>query len=170
MSALADLCEQLEHYTDEVLELRYSAAGDPSGAPGLPDSGTPLDDVLVSLVATRRRIDRVEELLSEAVLARGRIRRLTDHVEAQASNAWDEAVTTDPRISSGSFVAPKEKYAQANLATMSLRRQVVEAKAALSRADDAVEIIRQAHRGLDSLRYDHVVMIRAATVLNSLEV
>ena len=169
MSALAELCEQLEHYTDEALELRYSAAGDPLGAPRLPDSGTPLDDVLASLVATRRRIDRVEELLGEAVQARGRIRRLTDHVEAQASNAWDEAVTTDARINSG-FVAPKEKYAQANLATMSLRRQVVEAKAALSRADDAVEIIRQAHRGLDSLRYDHVVMIRAATVLNSLEV
>lgn len=170
MSALADLCEKVEGYTDEALELRYAAAGDAAGPPRLPEVGTPLEDVLGSLVRVRRRIDRVEEILGLAVAARGRIRRLYETVDSQASNAWDEAVTTDPRINSGSFVAPKEKYAQANLATMSLRRQVLEAKDALSRADDAVEVIRQAHRGLDSLRYDHVVMIRAATVLNSLEV
>lgn len=169
MSALAQLCEQLELLTDEALDLRYSAT-DYSQAPSLPEPGTPLDDVLVSLVHVRRRIDRVEEILSEAIRARGRIRRMHDTAQATVQEKWDEAVTTDPRINSGSFVAPKEKYAQANLATMSLKRQMLLATDALSRADDAVEVIRQAHRGLDSLRYDHVVLIRAQTVLSSLEV
>lgn len=165
---LQELLDEVEELAREALRVRFeSIDGEP--APTLPDSGVPVQEVLDSLVRVRRRLDRVEGILVRAISIAGQIARMATVVEAQASEKWDEALVSDPRINSGGFVAPKEKYAQANLAVMGVRRKAQVAATAVRVTSDAVEVVRVAHRGLDSLRYDHVVMIRAATVMTSLE-
>lgn len=161
--------EIVDQIVDEVLELRYGAAGDPEGQVCLPDAGTSVDGILASLLRVRKRLDRVEELLSTLIRYRGKLRREVEVLEAAAQEVWDETLVNDPRLNARDFVAPKERYAHANLASMTQRRQVLKAKDAENRADTAYEVVRQAHKGLDALRYDHVILLRAATLMSSLE-
>jgi len=168
MGALEGLTARLEQLTAEALEIRFGVYGDSAPAT-LPEAGTAPQEVLESLVRVRRRLDRVEEILAEVLAISGKLSRLSAAIEASASEKWDEALVSDPRINSGGFVAPKEKYAQANLTTLTERRKAVLASDYASKGSEAVDIVRLAHRGLDALRYDHVVMIRATTVMTSLE-
>ena len=153
----------------EALELRYGTADDPEGPVGLPPVESGLDVVLASLLRVRKRLDRVEELLSTLIRVRGRYRVSAEVIEAQYQQAWDDALTSDPRLQAREFVAPREKYAHADLAAFTQKRTLLKAKDSLAQIEDGVEQVRLAHKGLDSLRYDHVVLIRAATVMSSLE-
>jgi len=159
----------LSGWVTQAVELRYAAAGDPEGPVRLPPTEAGLDVVLASLLRVRKRLDRVEELLTNVIQARGKLRQRVEAAESEYQQIWNESLTSDPRLQSREFVAPKEKYAHADLSSMKAKRLVLQMRALAAEADSAFEVIRTAHKGLDSLRYDHVVLIRAATVMSSLE-
>lgn len=154
---LGELEAQMFVWVKEALALRF---GDVRELPG-PDAGQRA--VLSGLVEARSRQDRAEELLTRILIARGRLRRL----QAVAASVFEEAWSRQSQVErqntkrSGDFISPTERSSDANLATLTQKRDLLAAERLVSSADEAYEVIRTVHRGLDSFRSDHLAIIRA---------
>jgi hypothetical protein len=176
LDALEPPLSELEHHlagwTAEAVELRFGAAGDPLGAVGLPPTESGPQQVLESLLRVRSRLDRVEALAVRATRARGRLQRASQAAKAQAGEAWDREIArvrSSPVRRGDEFTGPRERYAEANLATLVEQRTERQSSLLLVSADTAVDAIRQCQRGLDSLRQDHIAVMRSYQFESHLE-
>jgi hypothetical protein len=163
---IIDLASDLDRLIEEALRLRQSEA--------LPSIDQGPAEVLAQLALVRTRLDRLEELLSIAVRFRGRIREALKAANASVEDRWAEVVSAPsrrPRAGSDGWSgsAPRERYAEADLATLDQKRVQRRVEKSSDLANDAVDLIRQAHRGLDSTRLDLHLILRAMSVESFLE-
>lgn len=124
------------------------------------------------LVDARGRLDRVEEHLSLALRIRATVQRSLANATATADDAWDVAITTRrsaPLVRGDEYSSARERYAEANLATLDARKAVRRLTDLASRCDEAVDVLRLCHRGLDGVRHDALTMFRALAFESHLE-
>lgn len=156
------LAERLRPLLAEAVLLRTEA-------PPLLAEASP-QELLTALAELRARLDRVEAILRGVIRVRAQAKRVVDGLDAQLIEEWDQALM---RVRASGvrreYEGARERYAETNLATLPLRRRVREAQHTLSVAEEALELLRFLHRGLDSHRADLHVMVRALTVERSLD-
>ncbi len=153
-----------------VMELRSGAP-----MPALSDGPSVIAEALVEV---RSRLDRVEEQLSQLLRLRAAARRRARSAKDEVEDAWAERVAGNgsARRSRGNTAmwsagdtAPRERYAEADLAVLDQRRAERRYGEQSAHAEEAVEVVQLAHRGLSDLRRDIHVMLRAFEMENSLE-
>ena len=126
--------------------------------------------VLEALLDCRQRLDRVEELFRRCLRIRGHLRRVAAISAASCADAWDKAAA-DSRTAGArdEYSSAKERAAVANLAVLDLRRTERLDSGALSRAEEVVEVVRVAHRGLADFRQDLLAVLRAQQFESTLD-
>lgn len=123
--------------------------------------------VLGMLQLVRERLDEVETVLSQVSAFRTGARALSREADAAVEDLWAEKVGQAPAARSRpsfnhSFdEAPRERYAKADVAVLGERRKARRRTRVLEAANDAVEQVRLAHRGLDGVRTDLYMLLRA---------
>jgi len=160
----ADFTTLLTGHVRETLDLRLGAE--------LPHPQATPSEVLAGLQDIRRRIDRVEELLSQVMRARARAQRAATLAQAEADDAWDEAirrVRSAPLQAGGEYSSARERHAEANLAILDRRHAARRAAELAHQCDEATDVIRLAHRGLDGVRQDCLAILRALAFESHLE-
>jgi len=147
----------------EVLELRFESS--------LPNSYSTPQEVLDSLLLTRQRLDRVEGIYLEILGIKGRISRKASEVSAIAEEAWANALVSarSAKTVSNEFMGPRERYADADLATLEHKRAARQAVRVSSLVEDAADVVRTALKGLNDLRQDHLTWLRTLQFNSSLE-
>lgn len=163
-----DIRTTVEAYIAEALELRVAVE--------VPAPGSDPKRVLESLLSTRQRLDRVEELLHRALRIRHRVQRSLTIVRAQHDDARDTALTNAKQQRGGpvtrdndQYTSAQERNAEANLATLELRRTLRQAEEVASYCDEAVDLLRLAHRGLEGVRVDHMTIVRSTQFESTLD-
>lgn len=119
----------------------------------------------------RRKIDRMEELLNIVVRIRYAYKRTVDKEQAELDEAWDRAVRdSKPKVAFGSdMIAPRERYADANLKTLEQHRKVNDSKEVLSHVQEAEEVVRNCYKGLDGLRLEVASVIKSRSIPHASE-
>lgn len=157
---------KLESLVSEALSLRFEGVGLP------PVSAAP-QEILESLLGVRKRMDRVEEILSTVIRVRSSVHRKAKALSNQAQDAWDQKVValsrTSGRSLDGSFEGPRERYATAGQATLEQQMDAREAERLGSVVDEAHAVVNQSRWGLDSLRQDHLAMLRVSSLEMSVD-
>lgn len=136
-------------------------------------TGVPAPAAVIELLAdARQRLDRVEALLAAVIRIRARAHRAANAAKADASDAWDKAAMRR-RASSvqrgDEFYSARERDAEANLASLDLIHTHRRAAELAHHCDEAHDVIRLHHRGLDSFRQDLHAVMRAMTFEHHLE-
>jgi hypothetical protein len=125
------------------------------------------------LAEVRTRLDRVEELLATVTRLRALLSERSTRAENEVSDAWNAAVTSGgsrrSRAASFGESAPRERYAEADVAVLEPRRAARAISASLARVDAVRDTIRTAHWGIDKFRQDVHLVVRAMVVESSLE-
>jgi len=136
----------------------------------LPALGDGPGGLLEVLVDVRSRLDQVEEFLTQLTRLRGAARRAARQAKDAADDGWNASVTGGQRRR-GDFgeAAPRERYAQADLAVLDRRREERRMAYRVSVAEEAVELTQLAYRGLSDTRRDLHVLLRAIEIEHSLE-
>ena len=161
------LYKTMSEYVQEAAELRYKAPKVTENA----DQSV----LLAALQDYRARLDRIEYLMVRAILRKGEAYIALKNAQEAASNSWDESLVrskgkkTANLVTAQEFVAPREKYADANLETLEERRAVRMAEDEFSWADTSVDALQKMYRGLDSARQDLLTRIKAIPMVNSME-
>jgi len=160
----ADLGAALDALVTEALRLRHD--GKLPTAPAAPVA------VLDALLDVRARLDRLEELLTQALRVRAGAHEAAALATATAEDAWDSEISRlrNAKVRPGDeYSTARERHAQANLGTLELRRAARQAEDASRRCERAVEVIRVAHRGLDGVRGDLLAWLRATAFESNLD-
>jgi hypothetical protein len=164
---LSSLEEQFASWIQEALELRYGSESE------IPAYGSDPQVVFESLLDTRRKIDRVEGILASVEQANGRVDRMLAVTEFARDAAWDEALKANRKAGirggGSDFQGPRERYADANLATLKERRDAHEIDVLSRSAKTAATVVRQCLRGLNGVREDHLAILRAMNIGTRLE-
>lgn len=159
------LPEILASYIEETLELCLSYK--------MPDiDSDPVSVAAITLADVRQRLDRVDTLLSNTIRLRARAYRMLATVKAEAEDAWDAAAMkrrAAPVQRGDEFYSAREREAEANLATLDKRIGVRKATEVAHLCDEAHDVIRIHHRGLDRVRADVLALLRAAQFESHLE-
>jgi hypothetical protein len=145
----------------EAQELRYTG--------GLPALELGVSEVLARLADIRRRLDRIEVLISDVARFRSRLRVVLNESKARVDDTWAEKVAGSGgrgnRVSIGTFEdAPREKYARADVAVMGLRIVARRRERVFDAIGDTYDGVDRVRRGLDSVRYDLHAMLRVLSV------
>ncbi len=124
------------------------------------------------MLVVRQRLDRIEELYLKAIQVRSAVVRKSSASKAIAEEAWAAEISNARKSSvrrGDEFTGPRERYADADLATLELKRAARRDADLLTTAQDSAEALRTMLRGLDGLRQDHQTWLRTLnfqTVLN----
>jgi len=155
---------------EQAVSARLVRVADLRAGLTLPALGDGPGGLLEVLVDVRSRLDQVEEFLTQLTRLRGAARRATRQAKDAADDGWNASVTGGQRRR-GDFgeAAPRERYAQADLAVLDQRREERRMAHRASVADEAVELTQLAYRGLSDTRRDLHVLLRAIEIENSLE-
>lgn len=154
-------------WVSEALELRHGTAGDPQGSIREAPQGTPAE-VMDLLRRVRTRSDRVDELLSNATLARGRARRAKEEAVFRADRALMEA-TQRRAANRVEFSSGREREADAKLDAFEERRAAHLRDRLVSVTNDAFDVISQVHWQLDAMRKDLRATLHALQFESGLE-
>lgn len=159
---------QLDQATEEALRLRF----------GIEFPGFDADPaaVLAAVQDVRRRLDRVEELLAITL----RIKAAADHDrniwQHKTDDEWDQALVNARDVRKGvvfrerdEFSSAKERAAEANLATFSLRRKARDAAEIANQCAATADILRLTQRGLDGIRHDLLATLRTLAFESTLD-
>lgn len=157
---LSELELQVSGWVAEALQIRFE------GTPSLPVDATVASEIMQVLLDVRQRLDRLEGLLGVARRAKGRAHRASRTGRWEADTSWDQAVVAIPRRE---YEGPRERYAEASLASLVQQRTARAGENLSSVADEAYDVIKMAHDGMSSLRYDLVAMLRGFGFESSLE-
>lgn len=161
------MADQLESLVTEAVTLRFGARDFPEDTQIHPDL------VQLILLDTRKRLDRVEELLVTAIRVRGRARGVASNRQNEVDDEWARAIDVarkDHRRAAGTdYSGAKERYAEADLAVLDLRIKQRQAQTFADQAQTAYDVVRVCHRGLDTLRGDCVAYLRSLQFESSLE-
>lgn len=156
---MTDVEAQLAGWTEEALELRHGEADDPLGRVRLPDYELGEHAFVDMLGRVRQRLDRVEELQSMARRAKGRVMRMRENAEFEASLKYDQAIATqDSRHRQ--YALGDEKRADAALASLTEKREAHRLKRVESFASEALDVIGQCYWGLEKLREDILQLLK----------
>ena len=157
----------MSEYLTEAVSLRYSL-------PTIPENAD--QSVLLSVLQQyRANLDRLEELMVRAFIKKGIYYRRLKELQDAAQDKWDESLSkaTEKKglslVSQQEFIAPKEKYANANLATLEQRHAVRKAENAYSWTESTSDVLLKMYRGMDSARQDLLARIKAIPMVNSME-
>lgn len=159
-----EIISALAEFVRESLELRVLAE--------MPVTDSAPAEVLGSLRDVRRRLDRTEEILARAVRLKARAHRAATLANASADDAWDQAIRRTraaPIQAGGEYSSARERHAEANLAILDLRHAARRATDLAHHCDEAVDVIRLAHRGLEGARQDTLAVLRAYAFESHLE-
>lgn len=161
---MEELKSKLEHLVDEALALRISAH--------LPEMGADVHTVVDSLLDTRHKADRLEGLHIQALQVKAKISRIAASAKAEADDAWASAIS-DMRSAAvrnrDTYEGPRERYAEADLASIAQKRKARKAEELLSLAEEADSIIRIAFKGLNEVIQDHRTWLRSLQFQSYLE-
>lgn len=156
--------------TETFLEGSVREAADLRRHKSLPGPGADPQEVLESLLEVRRRYDRVEEIYLTVLQVRGKIARAKQARQAEAEDAWNEALKrARASPTREDYEGPRERYAEADLATIDFKVKARQAEALASIADGALECIKTVLRGLDGTRQDHLTWLRSLSFQSHLE-
>lgn len=164
-----DLEKRMLGWVEEALEMRHGAAGDPLGPLKPLDFSDGPEAVRADLLRARMRQDRVDELLSTVMRARGRIDRVKREAAQQAQEAYDRANQDNAARRRASFTSAKERDSDANLDTIEQRRTAFEAERLASFADECERIIRNKSFELGGMRDDLKKVLAGLQFESSLE-
>jgi len=155
---------------EQAVSARLVRVADLRAGLTLPALGDGPGGLLEVLVDVRSRLDQVEEFLTQLTCLRGAARRATRQAKDAADDGWNASVTGGQRRR-GDFgeAAPRERYAQADLAVLDRRREERRMAYRVSVAEEAVELTQLAYRGLSDTRRDLHVLLRAIEIEHSLE-
>lgn len=157
----------LKSWLTEALELRGQL-----GLAAYDDLETPYQ-ITEQLTQVRGILDRIETLLVYAIRAKAKAARANRVAKENVQDAWDRHVTdqspTKRRVLTQEFVTGKEKFAEANLATLELQRIERKTLELLSLAEETLDVIRVIHRGLNDIRQDLLSQVRAIQIESQLE-
>ncbi len=162
----ADISDLLDAYVTEVLELCLGYEAPDWGAVGHVEASTR------TLADIRKRLDRVDELLSNTITLRGRLHRIATAAKSVADHAWDTAAMkrrAAPVQRGEEFYSAREREAEANLASINERHTAKQAADQAHTADTAYEVIRLNQRGLERVRTDLLAVMRAVQFESSLD-
>jgi len=157
------IIEQMESLMAEAVELRHKV-----DLPKLTDQPS---EIVERLQQARQAQDRLEEILRVA----GRIKALTQRqksaFEAVADDAWATSLSHIRQVPTfrSDYVGPREKYAEADLSTMTQRRDLRQAEDLLSHVTEAYDFIRTAYFGLNGVRDDIKDVLRIAASESRME-
>ena len=158
MSELKDIFEEALKYRFEGKLL--SSYSDPQ-------------EVMESLMDYRRRADRVEEIFYKFVHLRAQAQRDKMTATLKYDQAWAEAMEQakkNPVRQGDSFVGPRERYADADLASLVERRELYKAEQQYSVLEEMHDILRNALRGLNDVCQDHRSWLRTLQFQSNLDV
>jgi hypothetical protein len=164
-----DVESQLLAWVSEAMELRHGEAEDPDGRVGLPPFELGQDAAVSMIQRVRQRLDRVEELQSLARQALGRVMRLREQADFEASLKYDEAMANG-KDRYREFTAADEKRADATLASLKERREAHKLKRVESQAKETLDVVGQCYWGLANLREDIHKMLSLQRSITSEEV
>lgn len=161
--------DSLLAWATEALELRHGEAGDEEGRVSLPPFELGYPAAVDMLQRVRQRLDRVEELQSKSRQVKGRVMRLREQAEFEASLAYDNAVATGAKRYQ-EYAMADEKKADAHLASLTEKREAHRMKRLESIAAETLDVVTQCYWGLEKLREDLLQMVRLTTYLTAEEV
>lgn len=160
------MAESLEELVAEAVELRFGGSGLPEG------QVTPAVAQEV-LLDTRKRLDRVEEILVRVIRLRGSARRRASAEQDQVDDAWAKSIqqiANSPQRRSGyDYSGAKERYAEADLNVLDLRIKQRKASNVADQTQTAYDVVKTCHRGLDTLRTDCTAFLRSLQFESHLE-
>lgn len=138
----------------------------------MPGSQAAPHEVHEYLLDVRRRLDRTEQHLVQALRVRNATRRLGTAAGHVAEDDWDAAILRirkAPVRRGDEYSSARERTAEANLATVDVRRQARDRAGDLDLAEGTVEVLRLIHRGLDGVRHDTLAVLRQVAFESHLE-
>lgn len=156
--------QDLAAKVSEVLSVRFQVT--------LPSSESTPQAVLDSLLDARMKTDRVEGLYHEMVQLRAKTARVTAAIRAETDDRWSQALMdmkSAPSRQRDQYEGPRERYAEADLAVLELKRRLRKSEELLGMADEAVDITKTAFRGLNEIIQDHRTWLRALQFQTYLE-
>lgn len=167
---MTDVDGLLDRWMTEAFELRFNEIE--GHAPEIPDPELGPPEILASLLRIRKRLDRVDGLLFRAAKLRSRAQIGAAADEASVSDKWATElgrVRNAPARHRDDFSGPRERYAEADLAVLDLRRTARLSASTAAAAKDAYDVISKCWWGLDGLRQDHLAVLRTLQFESSLE-
>lgn len=151
----------VEDLVVEAIELRSQVY--------FPATVTP-DSLVRAVQDCRKCIDRAEAILVLLTRLRGRKFAAMTSALHQFDDAWDKAATTHRAASSAlDYSGPRERYSEFNLSSMTEKRAHRIAEQEWKEVDVAVDAVRVIHRGIDGVRGDLHVALRAMNLETRLE-
>lgn len=157
--------DTLHNLSQEAIKLRFMGS--------FPDSSASPGQILHYLIDSRQRADRVEGIYVKLLSIRGELARRSSAVNAMADEAWVTALTSVKRstvsVREDSFSAPRERYADADLATLTEKRAARKATELLLVAEESSDIVKTALKGLNDTINDLKVWIRSLQFQSHLE-
>ena len=138
----------------------------------IPHSAAGPQEVLESLLSCRLRADRIEGIYLRVLNIRGSLFRRNEVSKAEADDQWAAAIVKlkNSSVQRGdSFSGPRERYAEADLETLSFKREARKAAELLDLAEEALNIIRTVLKGINDTRQDHISWIRSLNFQSNLE-
>lgn len=169
MNRYDSVVRQLDQAVEEALKLRFGAA--------VPAFDADPAVVLAALQDARRRLDRVEELLAASLRIKAAAERDRSLAQARLDDEWDTKINEARDGRRGvavirerdEFSSAKERVAEANLATLELRRTAREATDIHTQCAAQVDVLRLVHRGLDGIRHDLLTTLRTLAFESTLD-
>jgi hypothetical protein len=153
MSNLADIVREATRLRTEVSESVPGAGADPEG----------LHDFLR---LCRAKVDRLEAILGELTLHRGRLEKA---VYQHKGSIEDAEVAALPKMKPGDYTSAKERTVEFTLHSLDERREARKAETLLIDARTAHEYVRLLYWGVDNTRKETETRLRAITLVTSLE-
>lgn len=162
---------RVQQIKDKITSLIKEATDLRFGNMYLPEVGAPSDELIESLVVVRRVLDRLEEIHLQLLRFKSFASSLNATVSEEHDNEWDAVISRNKTSSviRNEYTAAKERYAEANLATLESRRKVKQAAEFLEFCSNASEVVRTQYRGMDGVRQDILTVLKSQQFMNHLE-
>ncbi len=154
----------LSDVIDEVLTLRAQVS--------MPSESAIPQAVLDSLISARAKADRIEALSINLLRVRYVVSRQLASARAVLDDAWAQAVVDiNKQVSRNhdQYEGPRERYAEADLATLQLKRSVRKSEEAMALVDETSDVIKIALRGVNETIQDHRTWLRTIQVQSYIE-
>lgn len=155
-----DIEKKLLEWAEEALELRHGTGGDPEGKIFLLPLEVGMYKHVEMLQRVRIRLDRVEELQAKARQAKGRVVRMREQADFEASIAYDTAMQQQGASRVREYVTAAEKNADASLASLEKKREAHRLKRLESLTTEVLDVIGQCYWGLGKLREDILQLLK----------
>lgn len=133
---------------------------------GVPGAGTDPEGLYDFLRLCRAKEDRLEAILGELTLYRGKVEKAKSKQDFAVEEAEVAAV---PKIKPGDYTTAKERSVEFMLHSLDARRVQRQTEQLMIDAKTAHEYVRLLYWGVDGTRKETETRLRAITLVTSLE-